>query len=173
MATNPPVLPEPVEPIHVGLIKDALKGAYRVLPIRMYTPEATQLLLTIGWQESRFEHRFQVGGPARGFWQFEQGGIRGVWNHETSKEYLQEALKALKYPADVNPELCYSAVAHNDTLAAVYARLLLWTSPKRLPRLTAPMDAWWYYKDLWRPGKPHPETWIRAWDWAQSVGMGW
>ena len=46
----------------------------RHLPDRMLSDEAVTMMLAIGYQESRFEHRRQIRGPARGFWQFEHGG---------------------------------------------------------------------------------------------------
>lgn len=50
-----------------------------LLPAKMDTPKARVMMLAIGMQESRFEHRKQIGGPARGFFQFEEaGGVRGV-----------------------------------------------------------------------------------------------
>lgn len=48
----------------------------------MDSTEARVMLLAIGLQESRFINRFQIvqgkpgaKGPARGFWQFEQGAV--------------------------------------------------------------------------------------------------
>ena len=51
-------------------------------------------------------------------------------------------------------------------LAAGIARLLLWTDPKPLPKRFEPRaeaQAWSYYERVWRPGKPHPETWDDCW----------
>lgn len=64
------------------IISDAaITPALALLPGRMDTPEARVVLLSIGLQESLFEHRRQlVGkpprpvGPAKSFWQAEQGG---------------------------------------------------------------------------------------------------
>ena len=52
----------------------ALPAACSLLPARMDTRAARALLVAIGLQESRFEHRRQIGGPARGFFQFEAMG---------------------------------------------------------------------------------------------------
>jgi hypothetical protein len=54
---------------------------------------------------------------------------------------------------------CYAAVEDNDTLACVFARLLLWTVPGRLARLDEPEHGWQNYLAGWRPGKPHRQTW--------------
>ena len=66
------------------IMDDAVRPAMALLPARMDTPEADCMLLAIGLQESRFVHRRQIGGPARGFWQFEKGtrvigGSGGGW----------------------------------------------------------------------------------------------
>ena len=48
---------------------------------------------------------------------------------------------------------------HDDALAAVAARLLLFTDPKKLPELSDAAGAWNLYVRTWRPGKPHRKTW--------------
>lgn len=144
--------------------------AFSLLPPTLSSPEAVQLLLAIGWQESRFEHRAQVNGPARGFWQFEKsGGIVGVLRHPKTKQTIYDALVALKYP-NADEHTCYVAIEHNDVLAACFARLLLVPHPKALPALDKPLEGWDYYLKTWRPGKPLPKTWHYAWDWARNVG---
>lgn len=48
------------------IIKTAINPALALLPATMDTPEARIMLLAIGLQESRFEHRRQlVGNPTR------------------------------------------------------------------------------------------------------------
>jgi len=132
--------------------------ALALLPSAMDTPQARVLLLAIGLQESRFQHRRQIGGPARGFWQFERnGGVRGVLTHPASRD---DALRICA-ARDVAP---VSATVHatletDDILAAAFARLLLWTDPLRLPAAGDADGAWALYLRTWRPGKPHPQTW--------------
>lgn len=129
-----------------------------LLPRRMNSPEAIAMLLTIGLQESRFTHRRQIGGPARGFYQFEQGGgVVGVLQHRQTREIVCSVLDRLQY--DRNISTSYNAIEHNDTLATVYARLLLWTLPHALPGPGESELAWMQYLDAWRPGKPHRATW--------------
>jgi hypothetical protein len=130
-----------------------IPAAMSLLPERMDTPPARVMLLAIGLQESGFAHRKQVRGPARGFWQFEMGGVNGVARHHASRDRLRAVCDALRY--DVGE--VYGSIADNDTLACAVARLLLWTHAKPLP--TNAPNAWDYYIDLWRPGKPHRETW--------------
>lgn len=138
-----------------------LPAAYSLLPARMSSPEATALLLAIGLQESRFQHRRQVGGPARGFWQFERGGgVAGVLAHPASRPHLDVALSSLRYGTDLDSAGLYALIEHNDVLAAVIARLLLWTDYRPLPAEAAGPDASWSaYVRNWRPGKPHRNTW--------------
>lgn len=125
---------------------------------RIDSPEARVMLLAIGLQESRFIHRRQVGGPARGFWQFEQGGgVRGVLRHEVSHELAQQVCDARGVAA--TSEAVYEALDDDDILAGCFARLLLWTDPARLPGVGNVDPAWALYTRTWRPGKPHRHTW--------------
>lgn len=145
----------------IALVQDhILPAAYSLLPPAMNSPAATAMLLAIGLQESKFQHRRQVGGPARGFWQFEEGGgVAGVLRHAATAQIAQQVLRELRYPHAVTPSAVYALLADNDVLAAVFARLLLWTVPGRLPTEHQAPAGWRQYLDGWRPGKPHPETW--------------
>lgn len=123
------------------------------------TPDARRMLLAIAGQESGWTHRTQIGGPARGFWQFEEGGgVKGVLTHRATAFTAAEVGRLL----GVLTRDAHSALAWNDTLAAGFARLLLWTHPQPLP--TTQDAAWVYYLSLWRPGKPNPVLWPLAWD---------
>ena len=85
-------------------VADVLRGpvtdALRILPSRMDSPEARVMLLSIGLQESRLHYRRQIGGPARGLWQFElgtkesRGGVWGVYLHAASRYWLQSLCEA-------------------------------------------------------------------------------
>lgn len=153
-----------------------LPAAYSLLPPKMHRPDATALVLAIGLQESRFEHRQQVNGPARGFWQFEKnGGVKGVMTHPQTALYAAKVLRDLRYAGAVgSPETVYAVLAHNDVLAAAFARLLLWTVPGRLPGPDETDRAWDQYIAGWRPGKPHRETWDvlyrEAWKLVEAEG---
>ena len=140
------------------LLSAAIIPALRLLPPRMDTPAARTILLAIAYQESAIKHRRQVGGPARGYWQFEMGGgVRGVLNHAASKLHIQYALDFLDYDPASDFTECYRFIEHNDVLAAAFARLLLWTDAAPLP--TDANGAWALYLRTWRPGKPHPDKW--------------
>lgn len=135
-----------------------IAAALSLLPDRMTSPEAEVMLLAIGLQESRFEHRHQIGGPAHGWWQFEMGGgVRGVLTHPASRD-LAKGLCAARGVAPTSMA-AFAALERDDILAAGFARLLLWTDPRPLPRIGEVQAAWDYYIRNWRPGKPHPKTW--------------
>lgn len=140
------------------ITQTAIKPALALLPANMDSSAARVMLLAIGLQESRFQHRRQIGGPARGFWQFEQGGgVRGVLTHAASAALARQVCEA----RDVSPSATavYGRLENDDVLAAVFARLLLWTDAARLPAVGDKEGAWALYLRTWRPGKPHPTTW--------------
>lgn len=136
-----------------------LPAAYALLPPVMRSPEATALLLAIGRQESRFLMRRQIGGPARGFWQFEVGGVQGVMEHEATMYPIAKALSAMRYDHTADPAVVQGWLEHNDILAACFARCLLCTLPEALPALGNTNAAWTTYIRAWRPGKPHRDLW--------------
>ena len=154
-------------------INHAVRAAFELLPAQMYSPEAVQMIYAIGQQESRFEHRHQLGGPAKGFWQFELGGVRGVMAHPSTAPILPDLMVALQYDADWNAKGLHATLEHNDVLAACMARLLLWTLPDALPAVENLTLGWTQYKSAWRPGKPHPQTWKAAWDVASLARSRW
>lgn len=150
------------------LIRVAIDPALALLPSSMDTLPARAMLVAIALQESKCCHRRQIRGPARGFWQFEVAGVRGVLHHPASKPHFADVLAQLAYPVTADATVPYVALEHNDTLAAVCARLLLWTDPAPLPTQHDPETGWALYLRCWRPGKPHRETWdghyAVAWD---------
>lgn len=125
------------------------------------------MLAAIGLQESQFKHRWQIGGPARGFWQFERAGIKGVLRHSATKDLAAQVCGVLRIPCDT--ATCYTAAAFNDPLACVFARLLLWTLPDRLPQRHEPERGWEQYLAAWRPGKPHFHTWNAVYEQAWGI----
>jgi hypothetical protein len=135
---------------------------------RLRDVSAERLLVAIALQESGLAHRRQVGGPARGFWQFERAGVAGVLLHRASAADAADLATGLVFPATL--EAVYSAIENNDTLACGMARLLLWTDPAPLP--TDEAGAWAYYLRCWRPGKPHRERWGANWNAATRAIYG-
>ena len=151
---------------------EAIKTALVLLPESMNTKEAVTLMVAIGLQESRFKHRKQIGGPARGYWQFESGGgVKGVMHHRSSNRHAKAVCDALEVPWDQNT--IYNTLAENDVLAAAFARLLLWTDPRSVPAIGAVTDSWDYYIRNWRPGKPHIHTWAELYDQAVTECEYW
>lgn len=136
------------------------RATMQLLPAHLDSSEAAVALFAIGMQESDgFRARRQYNdGPARGFWQFEQGGaVRGVLNHPATKVIARSLLDRLQY--DDYPANVWNALEHNDILAMGFARLNLLWLPKPLPKLGAEQEAWGQYLEAWRPGKPHPAKW--------------
>lgn len=137
-----------------------LTPALALLPPRMDSPAARVMLLAIGQQESRFVYRKQVGGPARGFWQFEEGGgVKGVLTHPATASLAAKLCDERK--VILNRASVYAKLALDDLLAAGFARLLLFSDPRALPSVTDAQAAWECYIRNWRPGKPHRDTWDR------------
>lgn len=152
------------------ILAQAILPALDLLPVAMSTPEARAMVLAMALQESHLMYRHQIGGPARSYWQMEQGGgVRGVLQHPASAAHIQHVLKALDYAPDADPEACYVAIEHNDILAAAFARLLLYTLPDQLPARDRPDAGWAQYTKAWRPGRPHRETWDAYFDQAWSL----
>lgn len=143
----------------IRINRDILAPGLRLLPAKMDTTAARVLLLAIGLQESRLIHRRQIGGPARGLWQFERGGgVQGVLSHPASRELAREVCRACG--VEPTSAAVYPALERDDRLAAAFARLLLWTDSRPLPAPAAGAQAAWdYYTRNWRPGKPHRQTW--------------
>lgn len=143
----------------------AIQPALALLPPSMHAIEAEALVLAIALQESKVQHRRQVGGPARSYVQFEHAGVAGVLRHPSSRPHALALCAALDVEAV--PGAVYTAVEYQDVLAAGFARLLLWTLPQALPRRDQVDQAWSQYLAAWRPGKPHRHTWDahfgRAW----------
>jgi len=135
-----------------------ISPALRLLPARMNSAEAGIMLLTIGLQESRFLHRRQlVGnpprptGPAKGFWQFERGGgVTGVMTHAATSGHAKALCQERGVTWGSSP--IWDALEHDDVLAAGFARLLLWSDPGALPRVTDTDGGWKLYLRTWRPG---------------------
>lgn len=139
--------------VNTDIIDRTIPG---LLPPWMLTQRSRLMLLAIGLQESRFEHRAQVlngggKGPARGFWQFERGGgVKGVMTHPASEAMARKVCAYLGVP--FGQTAAWLALESDDLLACSFARLLLLTDPKPLPELDDAEGAWEYYLRNWRPG---------------------
>ena len=147
--------------------------ALALLPERMDSIPAREMLVAIALQESGLKFRRQIRGPAKSLWQFEEIGVRGVMWHSATATLAQDVTSRLDYPFESH--VIHQAIEHNDVLAAAFARLLLWTVPRPLPWRQDVDEALLQYLQAWRPGaaKDHrvtelrarwPSNWARAWE---------
>lgn len=162
------MLPVPISPIDCN--RKILDSAFALLPPKMDSGAARVMLLSIGLQESGLSERVQRGnGPARGLFQFEQGGgVKGVMTHPSSKDIARQVCVERGVPFE--RKALWESLANDDILAAVMARLLLWTDSKPMP--TNSESGWQLYSRVWRPGRPHPERWPSNYTKAQKAVNG-
>lgn len=135
--------------------------------------DARRFLLAIAQQESgqALNARYQgspsaAPGPARGFWQFEQGGgVAGVLGHNSSSALASKVCAGCIVVRQTSS--VWRALEGHDLLATSFARLLILTHPKALPKTE--QEGWDQYMNLWRPGKPHREVWPGNWQRADQA----
>lgn len=147
--------------------KDAVNESYKLLPMKMDSHFARVNQAAIGQQESGYLVRRQYGnGPARGYWQFEEGGgVKGVMEHKSTSELARSVCHARGVP--FVRRTVWEALETDDVLAAAFCRLLMWTDSGKLP--TSEADGWAMYARTWRPGRPHPDKWPASWKFGLSV----
>lgn len=151
-----------------AIIEYSINPAMALLPPKMTSDKATVMLLAIGLQESRLTRRAQIGGPAKSFLQFESGGgVKGVMTHSASIAPAQSLCQAMAVQFDRSA--IFQAMEFNDVLAFGLGRLLLYTDPKALPEIGNAQEAWDLYQRVWRPGKPHRQTWDELYNIAVKV----
>lgn len=152
---------DPIKPSILNAIDEALNA----MAHGMNTRPARVGMLVIGLQESRFEHRRQlVGspprpvGPAKSFWQMERGGgCLGLVTHPMGIKHMRPACATAGVA--FTSLAIWNAIEVDDVLAATAARVLLYTDPRPLPQVGDAQGMWGYYINVWRPGKPHRQTW--------------
>lgn len=147
--------------------KDAVNESYKLLPMKMDSHFARVNQAAIGQQESGYLVRLQYGnGPARGYWQFEDGGgVKGVMEHKATAELARSVCHARGVP--FVRRTVWKALETDDVLAAAFCRLLMWTDFGKLPVSEA--EGWAMYIRTWRPGKPHIDKWPASWKFGLSV----
>lgn len=127
---------------------------------RLQDPRAALLLTAIAIQESdlRWEKQHPTG-PARSWWQIEpMTGGRAMY-----RATVRLGARWCDLLADhglAGP--LGQALEDDPTAACIAARLLLWHDPLRLPDLGDEPGGWACYERVWRPGKPRPQHWPRA-----------
>lgn len=154
--------------------EQAIRPALGLLPARMSGQQAEVLLLAIGLQESLLIHQRQIRGPARGLWQFEQGGgTAGVLSHAQTRDLAAQVCRARG--VNPTPAAVQEALAgEDDVLDAALARLLMWTDRPPLPALQDVEGGWQLYLRTWRPGAytrgtPAQRAELRA-KWGRNYG---
>lgn len=154
-------------------VLDKIDAGLALLPHSLSSPQARVMLYAIGLQESRMTYRRQIVngkpiGPAKGLWQFERGGgCKGVVEHPASRYWMHKVCERQGVP--FNATEVWNQLEHDDAFAAVAARLLLFTDPRKLPELDDTNGAWNLYIRTWRPGKPHRKTWDAFHEEAQRI----
>ena len=147
--------------------KEAVNESYKLLPLKMDSPFARINQAAIGQQESGYLVRRQYSnGPARGYWQFEEGGgVKGVMEHKATTELARSVCHARGVP--FVRRTVWEALETDDVLAAAFCRLLMWTDSGKLP--VGEPEGWAMYIRTWRPGKPHIDKWPASWKFGLSV----
>jgi hypothetical protein len=141
-----------------SIVKPTMAGFLAPLaPTIRDVPESRVLLMTIAGIESDWSARRQIGGPARSFWQFEQGGgVAELLGINYVAPILRATCSQLAIPSD--SATIFEAMAWNDSLACTMARLLLWQDPMPLPDTGDTTNSYAYYLRNWRPGAPQGIT---------------
>lgn len=140
----------PASPAQV-LAQVIVPTLHHLLPAKFDSVTAQVQLLAMAGQESNLATRRQLGGPARGLWQAEQGGsIHGVLTSPATSRYARSVCMLLAV-APVESEV-YAGLLSDDPLACAFARLTLWADPHPLPALDDEEAAWQCYLRNWRPG---------------------
>lgn len=139
------------------VLAQVIVPALATLPQAMDSPEARLLLLAIGAQESGYRARQQVGGPARGFWQFEINGVLAVMHNTRTAGLMFDWCR--ENDITYGSHSIYDQLDQDDELACVPARLMLWADPRPLPKIGDVQGAFDYYERGWMPGKPNYSRW--------------
>ena len=117
-------------------IKTDIAQGLALLPPKMDSLAARVTLRAINLQETPRRLEQQVGGPARGDYQFESGGgVKGVMTHPSVKDLASKACAARGVA--FNRDSVYHAIGTDRILAAALARLLLWTEDRKSTRLNS------------------------------------
>lgn len=141
------------------------------LPGELDSPEARVMLLAVALQESGLRTRVQDNsGPARGFWQFERGGVIAVLDNSVSMQGMRDLCRSFAVapiPSDV-----YYTLTQDDVFACGVARWYLRCDPHPLAELGDADDAWLGYQVSWGPGQPKPEAWAANYGAALAAVRG-
>lgn len=137
------------------------------LPPAMNTPQSRLMLMAAAGQETGWANRTQVGGPARGFWQFDMTAIVDLLGNSVTGSLVLAACALWDVPGDA-PTI-YEAIAWHDPLACHMARLLFLADPAPLPAVGDAAGAYACYTRNWRPGVERPAAWALVYAQATSA----
>lgn len=152
----------PIKPVNARAL---CQYACALLGDQFTSDQAITLLAAIGYQETGFRARAQVGGPALGLFSMQENAVADLLAASSTGAHLAACADACVAPPTAAG--IYAALREDDILAAQAARLLLWAEPSPLPDSA---DAGWaYYLRVWRPGKPRPAAWADSWIFANTV----
>lgn len=136
-------------------------------PLSMNTQQSRLMLMAAAGQESGWTNRMQIGGPARGLWQFDMTAVLDLQAHPVCGPLVLAACAMWDVPSD--PATIYEAIAWHDPLACHMARLLLWADPAPLPAVGDAAGAYACYTRVWRPGVERPAAWALVYAQATSA----
>ena len=146
--------------------KPIMDASFKFMPAYMKSYRARAMLLTIAMQESDFENRNQISGPANGYFQFELIGVRGTLLHHRTGKAVRNVVKTFGYD---NARQLHLAIEDNDIVATILARYNLYNYPGPLPGQWDHEEGWRQYLSRWRPGKPHKYRWKERYDRAWRI----
>ena len=147
-----------------------LTPALALLPPAFDTLNARRMLLACGDQETGFLTTVQYGnGPARSYWQDEEGGsVKGVLAHPKAGPMLLALCDHFGMVHDRHAIWQALGDPALQVFAAAFNRLLLLCDAHPMPSTRADgLDC--YLNRCWRPGKPHPEKWPGCWARASAA----
>ncbi len=135
--------------------------------IKLWTPEAGELLLGTAIVESDLLHRRQLGdGPARSFFQMEPATHDDIWNNFLKyKPDLARAINSLMTSPDADKLV---DLEKNDTYACAMARVHYQRVPSPLPKAgdVEAMAKYWknHYNTNHKNAKGTPNKYIEKWN---------
>jgi hypothetical protein len=126
-----------------NLVDDVLKKC------GLYSEEAAQLVFLTGLVESKYKYLYQIGGPARGYFQVEPFTAWDICLNYLvyRKSEARTYAKALKIDEGVllfpTEELLEELLPENIALGILLCRLKYYRVPHPLPKDTDSMAAYW------------------------------
>lgn len=139
------------------VLADVIVPAFEHLPSEMDSPEARLIVLATGVQETQYQTRQQVDGPARGLFQAQYNFILDLMHNPASGNHVWNlcGVMGITYGSHA----MFDALLRDDPFAACMCRLGFWCDPRPLPDVGDVLGAWGAYERVQRPGKPSYTRW--------------